>query len=85
MANWFRSWLPKWGTPRSENNAAPLTNQQAQVIECSQLDGYQVSCFQTARSRCFHSVGLPEGDNLRVGPRAGAVSIRAHHPVESAA
>jgi len=61
----------------SKTNAAPLTNQQAQVIACSQLDGYQVSCFQTARHAVFIVSDLPEGDNLALA-RAFAPSVFAH-------
>ena len=69
----------------AKTNAAPLTNQQAQVIACSQLDGYQVSCFQTARHAVFIVSDLPEGDNLALA-RALAPSVFAHITrVESAA
>jgi len=61
----------------AKTNAAPLTNQQAQVIACSQLDGYQVSCFQTARHAVFVVSDLPEGDNLALA-RALAPSVFAH-------
>jgi hypothetical protein len=69
----------------AKTNAAPLTNQQAQVIAGSQLDGYQVSCFQTARHAVFIVSDLPEGDNLALA-RALAPSVFAHITrVESAA
>jgi hypothetical protein len=69
----------------AKTNAAPPTNQQAQVIACSQLDGYQVSCFQTARHAVFIVSDLPEGDNLALA-RALAPSVFAHITrVESAA
>jgi len=69
----------------AKTNTAPPANQQAQVIACSQLDGYQVSCFQTARHAVFIVSDLPEGDNLALA-RALAPSVFAHITrVESAA
>jgi len=56
---------------------AALASQGAQVITCSQFDGYQVSCFQTARHAVFIVSDLPEGDNLALA-RAVAPSVFAH-------
>ena len=56
---------------------AALTSQRVQVITCSQFDGYQVSCFQTARHAVFIVSDLPEGDNLALA-RAVAPSVFAH-------
>lgn len=50
---------------------------QSQVIACSQFDGYQVSCFQTARHAVFVVSDLPEGDNLALA-RVLAPSVYAH-------
>jgi len=56
---------------------AALASQGAQVITCSQFDGYQVSCFQTARHAVFIVSDLPEGDNLALA-RAVAPSVFTH-------
>jgi len=56
---------------------AALASQGVQVIACSQFDGYQVSCFQTARHAIFVVSDLPEGDNLALA-RALAPSVFAH-------
>ena len=56
---------------------AALARQGAQVITCSQIDGYQVSCFQTARHAVFIVSDLPEGDNLALA-RAVAPSVFPH-------
>jgi len=56
---------------------AALASQGAQVITCSQIDGYQVSCFQTARHAVFIVSDLPEGDNLALA-RAVAPSVFPH-------
>jgi hypothetical protein len=61
----------------AKTNAAPLADQRAQVIACSQFDGYQVSCFQTSRHAVFIVSDLPEGDNLALA-RAVAPSVFAH-------
>ena len=55
----------------------PPTPSQSQVIACSQFDGYQVSCFQTARHAVFVVSDLPEGENLGLA-RAVAPSVYAH-------
>jgi len=60
----------------AKTNAA-LASKGAQVIACSQFDGYQVSCFQTARHAVFIVSDLPEGDNLALA-RAVAPSVFAH-------
>ncbi|MEP6570748.1 MAG: hypothetical protein ABJC10_13335 [Acidobacteriota bacterium] len=61
-----------------ETNGAPSqTLAQQQVIACSQFDGYQVSCFQTARHAVFVVSDLPEGENLSLA-RALAPSLYAH-------
>lgn len=57
--------------------AAQPTLAQQQVIACSQFDGYQVSCFQTARHAVFVVSDLPEGENLALA-RALAPSVYAH-------
>ncbi len=57
--------------------ARTLVDQQPQVIACSQIDGYQVSCFATARHAIFIVSDLPEGDNLGLA-RALAPSVFAH-------
>ena len=62
----------------SEGKAsAALASRGAQVIACSQFEGYQVSCFQTARHAVFIVSDLPEGDNLALA-RAVAPSVFAH-------
>lgn len=48
-----------------------------QVITCSQFEGYQVSCFETARHAVFIVSDLPEGENLALA-RALAPSVFAH-------
>jgi hypothetical protein len=57
--------------------ATPSTIAQQQVISCSQFEGYQVSCFQTARHAVFIVSDLPEGENLALA-RALAPSVYAH-------
>jgi len=62
----------------SEGKAnAALASRGAQVIACSQFEGYQVSCFQTVRHAVFIVSDLPEGDNLALA-RAVAPSVFAH-------
>lgn len=58
--------------PQSVRRSADL-----QVITCSQFDGYQVSCFETARHAVFIVSELPEGDNLALA-RALAPPVFAH-------
>jgi hypothetical protein len=60
----------------AKTNAA-AASQRAQVIACSQFDGYQVSCFQTARHAVFIVSDLPEGDNLALA-RGVAPAVFAH-------
>jgi len=50
---------------------------EPQVITCSQLDGYKISCFETGRHAVFVVSDLPEGDNLALA-RALAPSVFAH-------
>ncbi len=69
----------------SEGKAsAALASRGAQVIACSQFEGYQVSCFQTARHAVFIVSDLPEGDNLAlaraVAPSVFAYITRAENP-----
>jgi hypothetical protein len=66
------------GAKQAKTNAARMpADLQQQVIACSQFDGYQVSCFQTARHAIFVVSDLPEGDNLALA-RALAPSVFAH-------
>ncbi len=64
---------------RGNENAAPrsFADAQDQVITCSQFDGYQVSCFETARHAVFVVSDLPEGENLALA-RALAPSVFEH-------
>ena len=48
-----------------------------QVSTCSEFDGYNVSCFQTARHAVFLVSDLSEGENLALA-RALAPSVFAH-------
>lgn len=52
-------------------------SEDLQVTTCSQFDGYQVSCFETARHAVFIVSDLPEGDNLALA-RALAPPVFAH-------
>lgn len=63
----------------SEARAARLdqTGAKQQVIACAQLDGYQVSCFETARHAVFVVSELSEADNLNLA-RAVAPSVFEH-------
>jgi hypothetical protein len=56
--------------------SSPMPAQQ-QVIACSQFDGYQVACFQTALHAVFIVSDFPEGENLALA-RALAPSVYAH-------
>ena len=53
---------------------SPPTVEQATFIQCSQFDGYRVSCLQTARHAIFVVSDLSEGENLALArtlaPRA---------------
>lgn len=62
-------------TAARRTNAA--TNKDGQVISCSQVQGYQVSCFQTARHAIFVVSDLSEGDNLNLA-HALAPAIYQH-------
>jgi len=53
------------------------TRNDVQVIACSQNDGYQVSCFETARHAVFVISDLSETDNLNIA-RALAPVIYQH-------
>jgi hypothetical protein len=53
------------------------TNGDGQMIACSQLDGYQVSCLQTKRHAIFVVSDLSEGDNLALA-RTLAPGIYEH-------
>lgn len=57
--------------------ATPQSGSQSQVITCSQIDGYQLSWFQTERHAVFIVSDMPEGDNLALA-RALAPSVFAH-------
>ena len=65
------------GDSNAAKTNAALASKGAQVIACSQFDGYQVSCFQTARHAVFIVSDLPEGENLALA-RAVAPSVFAH-------
>ena len=54
------------GNEAKANSSRPLSGAQPQAIACSQIDGYQVSCFETARHAVFVVSDLPEGENLAV-------------------
>lgn len=64
-----------------QETAAPGTNaatkKDEQVISCSQVQGYQVSCFQTGRHAIFVVSDLSEGDNLNLA-RSLAPAIYQH-------
>lgn len=53
------------------------TSVDPQVFACSQSDGYQVACFETARHAVLIVSDLPEGDNLALA-RALAPSVLVH-------
>src|SRR5882757_6642886 len=65
------------GDSGEKQRTAPPTLAQAQVIACSQFDGYKVSCFQTARHAAFVVSDMSEGDNMAL-TRALAPSVYAH-------
>jgi len=50
---------------------------EAQVIACSQIESYQVSCFETARHAVFVVSDLSEADNLNLA-RAFAPAVYHH-------
>ncbi len=50
---------------------------QDQITACSQLDGYQVSCFETAYHAVFVVSDLPQNENLAFA-RTVAPSVLAH-------
>ncbi len=57
--------------------AAPTDDAGRQVIACSHSEGFQVSCFETARHAVFVVSDLSETDNLAVA-RAFAPSVQEH-------
>lgn len=61
----------------NEASSRPNGARSDQVIACSQLDGYQVSCFATAQHAVFVISDLPEGENLALA-RALAPAVFAH-------
>ena len=63
--------------PKADTARTSVDQQQPYVIACSQFDGYQVSCFQTARHAVFVVSDMPEGDNLALA-RALAPSVYAY-------
>ena len=65
------------GNAAATKAATPSTLPQQQVIACSQVEGYHVSCFQTAHHVVFVVSDLPEGENLALA-RALAPSVYAH-------
>lgn len=65
------------GETLETKQSPPQSGAQSQVISCSQFDGYQVSCFQTARHAIFVVSDLPEGENLAVA-RALEPFVVAH-------
>lgn len=50
---------------------------RGEAISCSQVDGYQVSCFGTKRHTVFVVSDLPEADNLTIA-RNLAPAVSAH-------
>jgi len=62
-------------SPTGQATAEP--NPQRQVISCSEAEGYQVSCFETARHAVFIVSELSETDNLAVA-RVLAPSVAKH-------
>jgi len=57
--------------------AAPTDDAGRQVIACSHSEGFQVSCFETARHVVFVVSDLSETENLAVA-RAFAPSVQEH-------
>ena len=58
-------------------DSTPQGSSDSQVISCSQLDGYQVSYFQTRRHTVFVVSDMQEGENLQM-TRALAPTVYAH-------
>lgn len=61
----------------SKPESTPPGLPDSQAITCSQLDGYQVSCFQTQHHAVVVVSDLQEGENLEL-TRALAPSVYAH-------
>jgi hypothetical protein len=55
----------------------PAQGQHGQVIACSTVAGYQISCFHTARHAVFVVSDLSEGENLALA-REMATSVYEH-------
>lgn len=64
-------------TATRSGQAAPPQDARGQVIACSRSEGFQVSCFETARHAVFVVSDLSEADNLAVA-RAFAPSVQEH-------
>lgn len=60
-----------------QQDAAPTDDAGRQVIACSHSEGFQVSCFETARHVVFVVSDLSETENLAVA-RAFAPSVQEH-------
>jgi len=65
------------GREKVVGGTSAATKKDGQVISCSQVQGYQVSCFQTARHAIFVVSDLSEGDNLNLA-RALAPAVYQH-------
>lgn len=64
------------GVPTRAANSAPGTR-DGQVIACAQIDGYQVSCFETSRHAIYTISDLSEAENLTIA-RTFASSVSNH-------
>lgn len=64
-------------TATGAGQAALPEDARGQVIACSRSEGFQVSCFETARHAVFVVSDLSEADNLAVA-RAFAPSVQEH-------
>lgn len=64
------------GVPTRAANSAPGTR-DGQVIACAQIDGYQVSCFETGRHAIYTISDLSEAENLTIA-RTFASSVSDH-------
>ncbi len=58
-------------------NAAPVSTPDIQAVACAQIEGYQVSCFETKRHAVYTISDLSEAQNLAVA-RAFAPSVSRH-------
>ena len=65
------------GRTGETRGSTPPALADQEVTACSPLDGYQVSCFQTARHAVFVVSDLSEGENLALA-RALAPSVYTH-------